>query len=82
MTTKIINNFNSLNSEDLSIIEGEGVIGCVAGAAGSPVLRFLTGTSSWNPYITDCWDHSGGVLGYLGHGQEPVLEWLHFVEFS
>lgn len=34
MTTKIINNFNSLNSEDLSIIEGEGVIGCVAGAAG------------------------------------------------
>ena len=28
MTTKIINNFNSLNSEDLSII------GCVAGAAG------------------------------------------------
>lgn len=45
MTTKIINNFNSLNSEDLSIIEGEGMIGCVAGAAGSPVLRFLTGTS-------------------------------------
>ena len=35
MTTKIINNFNSLNSEDLSIIEGEGVIGCVAGAAGN-----------------------------------------------
>ncbi|MGO1327870.1 MAG: hypothetical protein ACTMH6_07490, partial [Streptococcus thermophilus] len=34
MTTKIINNFNSLNSEDLSIIEGEGVIGCVAGATG------------------------------------------------
>ena len=34
MTTKIINNFNSLNSEDLSIIEGEGVIVCVAGAAG------------------------------------------------
>ena len=34
MTTKIINNFNSLNSEDLSFIEVEGVIGCVAGAAG------------------------------------------------
>lgn len=31
MTTKITNNFNSLNSEDLSIIEGEGVICCVAG---------------------------------------------------
>ena len=35
MTTQIINNFNSLNSEDLSIIEGGGVIGCVAGTAGS-----------------------------------------------
>lgn len=87
MTTKIINNFNSLNSEDLSIIEGEGVIGCVAGAAGISCAQIFDWNISWNPYITDCWDHSGGVfgtiqVGYLGHGQEPVLEWLHFVEFS
>ena len=40
MTTQIINNFNSLNSEDLSIIEGGGVIGCVAGTAGSAGLDF------------------------------------------
>lgn len=45
MTTQIINNFNSLNSEDLSIIAGGGVIGCVAGTAGSAGLGFLTGTS-------------------------------------
>ncbi len=79
MTTKIINNFNSLNSEDLSIIEGEGVIGCVAGAAGSPMLRFLTGTSVGTHTLPIV----GTIqVGYLGHGQEPVLEWLHFVEFS
>ena len=40
MTIKIINNFNSLNSEDLSIIEGEGVIGCGMGRS-----------RSWNGYI-------------------------------
>ena len=45
MTTQIINNFNSLNSEDLSIIAGGGVIGCVAGTAGSAGLGCLTGTS-------------------------------------
>ncbi|ELW73555.1 DNA-binding response regulator [Streptococcus thermophilus MTCC 5460] len=79
MTTKIINNFNSLSSEDLSIIEGEGVIGCVAGATGSPVLRFLTGTSVGTHTLPIV----GTIqVGYLGHGQEPVLEWLHFVEFS
>ncbi len=80
MTTKIINNFNSLNSEDLSIIEGEGVISCVAGATGiSPVLRFLTGTSVGTHTLPIV----GTIqVGYLGHGQEPVLEWLHFVEFS
>lgn len=63
MTTKIINNFNSLNSEDLSIIEGEGVIGCVAGAAGTSCAQIFDWNISWNPYITDCWDHSGGVFG-------------------
>lgn len=63
MTTKIINNFNSLNSEDLSIIEGEGVIGCVAGAAGSPVLRFLTGTSVGTHTLPIVGTISGGVFG-------------------
>lgn len=63
MTTKIINNFNSLNSEDLSIIEGEGVIGCVAGAAEISCAQIFDWNISWNPYITDCWDHSGGVFG-------------------
>ena len=73
--TQIINNFNSLNSEDLSIIEGGGVIGCVAGTAGSAGLGFLTGTSVGTVTFPIQVEH-------LGHGQEPALEWLHFAEFS
>jgi hypothetical protein len=79
MTTKIINNFNSLNSKTFLLLKVRGVIGCVAGAAGSPVLRFLTGTSVGTHTLPIV----GTIqVGYLGHGQEPVLEWLHFVEFS
>ena len=79
MTTQIINNFNSLNSEDLSIIEGGGVIGCVAGTAGSAGLGFLTGTSVGTHTLPIV----GTIqVGYLGHGQELALEWLHFAEFS
>lgn len=60
MTTQIINNFNSLNSEDLSIIEGGGVIGCVAGSAG---LGFLTGTSVGTVTFPIVGTVSGGAFG-------------------
>lgn len=63
MTTKIINNFNSVNSEDLPIIEGEGVIGCVAGGAGSSELGFLTGTSVGILTLPIVGTISGGVFG-------------------
>lgn len=63
MTTKITNYFNSLNSEDLSIIEGEGVICCVAGASGSSGLGFLTGTSVGTLTLSIVGTISGGVFG-------------------
>lgn len=63
MTTKITNYFNSLNSEDLSIIEGEGVICCVAGASGSYGLGFLTGTSVETLTLSIVGTISGGVFG-------------------
>lgn len=61
--TQIINNFNSLNSEDLSIIEGGGVIGCVAGTAGSAGLGFLTGTSVGTVTFPIVGTVSGGAFG-------------------
>ncbi|CAD0139094.1 protein of unknown function [Streptococcus thermophilus] len=43
------------------------------------MLRFLTGTSVGTHTLPIV----GTIqVGYLRHGQEPVLEWLHFVEFS
>lgn len=63
MTTKIINNFNSLNSEDLSIIQGGGVIGCVVGTAGSAGLGFLTGTSVGTVTFPIVGTVSGGAFG-------------------
>ena len=63
MTTQIINNFNSLNSEDLSIIEGGGVIGCEAGTAGSAGLGFLTGTSVGTVTFPIVGTVSGGAFG-------------------
>ena len=63
MTTQIINNFYSLNSEDLSIIEGGGVIGCVAGTAGSAGLGFLTGTSVGTVTFPIVGTVSGGAFG-------------------
>lgn len=63
MTTKIINNFNSLNSEDLSIIAGGDVIGCVAGTAGYAGLGFLTGTSVGTVAFPIVGTVSGGAFG-------------------
>lgn len=63
MTIQTIDKMDMPDSKDLSIIEGGGVIGCVAGTAGSAGLGFLTGTSVGTVTFPIVGTVSGGAFG-------------------